>query len=64
MTILSIACEKESIKYVDFCGKIEMELSQLPSEDKKDFLIDYGIKLSAREKFIRTSYEMMDLISF
>jgi len=45
-------------------GKIEMEIAQLPPEDASDFLKDLGIDVSARERMIRESYEMLGLISF
>jgi hypothetical protein len=54
----------KNIVYVDLCGKIEMELSQLPDEEQKVFMEDLGIKESARSRFIKESYRMLDLISF
>jgi GTP-binding protein YchF len=46
------------------CGKIEMELSQLPEEEREDFLKDLGIERPAMERFIRQSYHLLGLISF
>lgn len=45
-------------------GKIEMEIAQLPPDDASVFLKDLGIDVSARERMIRESYEMLGLISF
>ena len=45
-------------------GKLEMELSQLPPEEVKEFMEDFGVSSLAREKVIKTSYETLKLISF
>ncbi len=45
-------------------GKIEMEISQLPPEDAAVFLKDLGVAVSARERMIRESYDMLGLVSF
>jgi ribosome-binding ATPase len=54
----------EGITYVDLCGKIEMELSQLPEDEQKEFMGELGISEPARNRFIKESYAMLDLISF
>ncbi|TNF53722.1 redox-regulated ATPase YchF [bacterium] len=46
------------------CGKIEMEIVQLPDEDAKVFLDDMGIKESAMNRLCRVSYDALNLISF
>ncbi len=51
-------------KLISMCGKAEMEISELPPEEQGDFLRDLGIAEPARDKFIRASYELLDLISF
>jgi ribosome-binding ATPase YchF (GTP1/OBG family) len=55
---------KKSIKVIEFCGKIESEISELPEEERPAFLKDIGIESSAREKFIQVSSEMLHLIRF
>ena len=45
-------------------GKIEMEIAHLAPEDAADFLKDLGVGVSARERMIRESYDMLGLISF
>ena len=47
-----------------FSGQIEHEISQLSDEDREMFLEDMGIKEAALPKLIRTSYELLGLISF
>jgi ribosome-binding ATPase len=45
-------------------GKVEMEVAQLDENDREAFLKEIGIQEPARERFIRTSYRLLDLISF
>jgi ribosome-binding ATPase len=45
-------------------GKVEMEVAQLDESDRVAFLKEIGIRESARERFIRASYRLLDLISF
>jgi len=43
---------------------VEAELSQLEPADRAAFLADLGLEASARDRFIRASYALLDLISF
>src|SRR5919109_1187766 len=45
-------------------GKVEMEIAQLDESDRMAFLKEIGIAEPARERFIRTTYSLMNLISF
>ena len=45
-------------------GEIEMEISQLPPEDQKDFLSDLGIEEPALKRFLKEVYRTLNLISF
>jgi hypothetical protein len=56
--------KRESISILSFCGKIEMEISQLPAEEARLFFNDLGIQEPALNKLTRMSYDMLDLISF
>jgi GTP-binding protein YchF len=51
-------------KIVSFFGKIEMEMSELPDEEAKVFMEEFGIKESALGTLIRESYALMGLQSF
>ncbi|MBI5408472.1 MAG: redox-regulated ATPase YchF [Nitrospirae bacterium] len=46
------------------CGKIEMELAQLPPDEAKAFLDDLRIDESAMYKLCHISYDALGLISF
>jgi GTP-binding protein YchF len=54
----------EQVKVLDLCGKIEMEIAQLPPDEARVFLEDLGIKEPALNKLIRVSYDLLGLISF
>jgi hypothetical protein len=45
-------------------GKVEMEVAQLDENDREAFLKEIGIQEPARERFIRASYRLLELISF
>ncbi len=49
---------------IPFFAKIEHELSLMQPSDKKDFMEDYGLKESALDKILRTSYNILGLHSF
>ena len=51
-------------KALSFFGQIEKEMSDLPEEDAKVFMKDYGITESALDKLIRESYDLLGLQSF
>lgn len=45
-------------------AQIEMEIQQLSEEEAKTFRDDLGIEFSAMDQLIRTSYELLGLVSF
>lgn len=47
-----------------FCGNIELEILQLENKEKEIFLKEYGLKELSQKKFLRTSFELMETISF
>jgi GTP-binding protein YchF len=52
------------VRVVNLCGKIEMEIAQLSSDEAEAFLEDLGIAEPALNRLIRLSYELLGLISF
>lgn len=52
------------VQVQDLCGKIEMEIAQLPADEARAFLDDLGIAEPALNKLIHLSYELLGLISF
>jgi len=49
---------------LEICGRIEMEISMLPDEDKEMFLTDLGVAESGIDRLARAAYDYLGLISF
>ena len=49
---------------ISISAEIENEISQLDSEEKKEFLDELGINESGLDKVIKTAYNLLDLQSF
>jgi ribosome-binding ATPase len=56
--------KRRELEGLALAGKVEMEVAQLDVDDREAFLKEIGIQEPARERFIRASYGLMDLISF
>ncbi len=56
--------ESENAEVVVICGKVEQEISELEDEDREAFLEELGLRESGLDKLIRSSYHLLDLISF
>jgi len=52
------------VSVLSLCGKIEMEIAQLPPDEAHLFLEDLGIAEPALNKLIHLSYELLGLLSF
>ncbi len=61
-----VAAKKEgkNTKVVLFFGKIDLEMSELPPEEARAFMDEYGIKESALDTLIREAYALLGLQSF
>jgi ribosome-binding ATPase YchF (GTP1/OBG family) len=46
------------------CGKVEAELAELSDSEAQDFMASFGIGESAIARVIRSSYQLLGLISF
>lgn len=55
---------KENSEVVVVCAKIEQELSELDDDEKAMFLDELGIEESGLDKLIKSSYSLLNLISF
>lgn len=65
-TVKRVAAQYEAkrTKVVSFFGKIEQEMSELPDDEAKMFMDEYGIKESALTTLIREAYTLLGLQSF
>src|SRR5437667_12248837 len=46
------------------CGKLEAEMAELPDEELKTFLADYGLAEAGAERLLRTTYLLLGRIPF
>ncbi|OFZ84719.1 MAG: redox-regulated ATPase YchF [Bdellovibrionales bacterium RIFOXYD1_FULL_44_7] len=56
--------KKEKSPVVSICGKIEAEISELPDEEKVEFLREMGMDEPGLNKVIRAGYELLGLQTF
>lgn len=58
-----LAAEK-GFQLLEICGLVEMEIQQLPLEDRQLFMEDLGLKESGIGRLTRAAYDTLGLISF
>ena len=56
--------EKAYPAAIALCAKLEMELAQLPEEERAAFLADLGIKEPAAHRLVAQVYQALGLVSF
>ena len=61
--VRAYAAERGSEVFV-VCAQIEAELSELPDEEKQEFLEDLGVSESGLDKLVQASYRTLGLMSF
>ena len=54
----------EGAEVVVISGKLEEEISELPAEEKKEYLEAMGLERSGLERLIESAYRLLDLITF
>ncbi|MBI5103234.1 MAG: redox-regulated ATPase YchF [Nitrospirae bacterium] len=54
----------DQVIVMSLCGKVEMDIAQLPGDEAAAFLEDLGIREPALNKLISVSYRLLGLISF
>ena len=55
---------KKSTAVLAFCGKIEMEILELEDEEKGIFQEEYGLRQLSAPKFLKASYDLLNVITF
>ncbi|MDA8097249.1 MAG: redox-regulated ATPase YchF [Clostridia bacterium] len=55
---------ERGIPVIEVCARIEMEISQLPAQDRADFITDLGLTESGVGRLAQAAYERLGLISF
>ena len=61
---LAQLAETTHIEVMPISGKIEMDIAELAPEEQQEFLEALGIAASARDRFVRRAYALLELISF
>jgi ribosome-binding ATPase len=56
--------EAEGNQVITICAKIEEEIAQLPSNEQSEYLESLGLTDSGLHRLIKTSFEMLGLITF
>jgi len=56
--------DSDHSRFIYICGKLEEEISELPGDEKREYLEAMGLKESGLDRLIATGYELLDLISF
>jgi GTP-binding protein YchF len=56
--------DKKGTCVLAFCGKIESEILELEGEDRNAFMKEYGLEELSVSRFLKSSYELMDVITF
>ncbi len=55
---------ERGIPVIEVCARIEMEIMQLPPEDRAEFMNDLGLAESGVGRLARAAYDRLGLISF
>lgn len=50
--------------YIVMCNKLELTLSELEPEEKKEYLIEFGLPESGLDRLIKESYKTLGLLTF
>jgi hypothetical protein len=61
---LAAIAEEGGLGYLALNAQAEWEIAQLPVAERAAFLADLGVSEPARDRFIRSCFELLDLISF
>ena len=57
------AAEKRGLGVVVLSAQVEMDIAQMPEEEQQEFADSLGLGEPARDRFIRSAYELIGLIS-
>lgn len=55
---------EKAIPLIEICGQAEMEISQLPKEDRAEFMEDLNLEETGMSRLARAAYSCLGLISF
>ncbi len=61
---LAAYCAERDLELLTMCGALEMELAEMPTGDRDEFLRDMGLEEPAHERYIRAAYRGLGLVTF
>ncbi len=56
--------KERGLALVSFCGAMEVEIAELPEEDRAEFRSELGLGEESRTSFISAAYDLLGLMSF
>ena len=56
--------EEEGNEVIAICAKLEAEISQLPKEERKEFLETLGLAESGLQRLVKASFHILDLVTY
>jgi GTP-binding protein YchF len=60
---IDAAASERGLGLVILSAPIEMDIAQMAEDEQKEFLESLGLQESARDRFIRAAFELIDLVS-
>jgi GTP-binding protein YchF len=60
---IAAAAEKRGLGVVVLSAQVEMDIAQMPEEEQQEFAASLGLGEPAKDRFIRSAYQLIDLIS-
>jgi GTP-binding protein YchF len=54
----------EGNSVITICARLEMEIAQLPEEERSEFLESLGLKQTGLQRLIKASFDMLGLITY
>jgi len=61
---LETYCAEHDLELLAMCGALEMEISEIPPDERAEFLREMGIEQSAHDRYVRAAYSGLGLITF
>jgi GTP-binding protein YchF len=55
---------EQGMTLISFCGTMEMEVTQLPPEERASFREELGLGEESRTQFLQAAYDLLGLMSF
>ena len=55
---------EHGLSWIDLCGKMELEVAELPDDERQVFRDDLGLGEESRTRFLHAAYDMLGLMSF